>query len=96
MDQTFKEIKDAFYENCDQCKLIDQKIAYIIEFKHEDDSEWFEDNIVFPEGKNEYSPVKNVMKFSKDAEEFAKVLYKYAYIFSVKDKNDLIEKLKNR
>ncbi len=96
MDQTYEEIKNAFYENCDECKLVNQKIAYIIEFKNDEDSKWFEDNIVFPKGKTDDSPVRNVMKFSKDADEFAKVMYKHAYTFNVKDKNDLIEKLKNR
>ncbi len=96
MDETFKEIKDALSKNCDECKLIDQKIAYIVEFKNKEDADWFENEVVYPEGKMENSPIKNVMTFSKDAEEFAKVMYSHAYTFEVKDKNRLIEKIKER
>ena len=64
MTKQFEEIKSAFQDNCGECKLIDQKIAVIIEFKKEEDAEWFENNIVYPEGTMEKSPLKHVMKVS--------------------------------
>lgn len=96
MDQTFKEIKDSLSENCHECKLIDQKIAYIVEFKNKEDAEWFENEIIYPEGKIENSLIENVMNFSKEAYEFAKVMYSHGYTFEVKDNDKLIDKIKER
>jgi len=46
MTEQFEEIKNAFLDKCNECKLIDQKIAIIIEFKYKRDAEWFENEIV--------------------------------------------------
>ncbi len=96
MTKQFEEIKNAFQDKCGECKLIDQKIAIIVEFKNEDDAEWFENNIVYPEGTMEKSPLKHVMKVSEESKKFAEPFYGPTYTFEVKDKNELIEKLKKR
>ena len=96
MTKQFEEIKNAFMDNCSECRLIDQKIAVIIEFKNEKDAEWFENNIVYPEGTMEKSPIKHVMKISEESKKFAKPFFDYAYTFEVKNKDHLMDKLKKR
>mgnify|MGYP005839935337 CR=1 FL=1 len=49
-----------------------EKIDYIVEFKNKDDTDWFENNIAYPEGSNEKSPVKHVIKISEESKEFAR------------------------
>ncbi|WP_176720278.1 MULTISPECIES: hypothetical protein [Methanobacterium] len=56
MAEQFEEIKSAFHDNCGECKLIDQKIAIIVEFKNEEDAKWFENNTVYPEGTRKNFP----------------------------------------
>ena len=96
MTKQFEEIKSAFQDNCGECKLIDQKIAIIVEFKDEGDAEWFENNIVYPKGTMEKSPLKHVMKVSEESKKFAEPFYGPTYTFEVKDKDELIHKLKER
>ncbi len=93
MSKEFEEIKNAFGENCGDCRLIDQKIAIIIEFKDKKDAEWFENDIVYPEGSMEKSPLKHVMKMSEESKKFAKPFFDYTYTFEVKDKDQLMDKL---
>ncbi len=96
MTRQFEEIKNAFQDNCGECRLIDQKIAIIIEFKNEEDAEWFENNIVYPEGTMEKSPLKHVMKMSEESKKFAEPFFDYTYTFEIKNKDELIHKLKKR
>ena len=96
MTRQFEEIKNAFQDNCDECKLIDQKIAIIVEFKNEEDAEWFENNIVYPGGTMEKSPLKHVMKLTEESKKFAEPFFEHTYTFEVKDKDKLIKKLKKR
>lgn len=96
MTVEFEEIKNAFQDNCNECRLIDQKIAMIIEFKNKEDAEWFENNMVYPEGNMKKSPLKHVMKVSEESKKFAEPFFEYAYTFEVKDKDQLIRKLNKR
>lgn len=96
MDKTYEEIKNILKSNCDDCRIINQKIAYIVEFKNKEDADWFENNIVYPEGSSKKSPVKHVMKMSEESKEFARPFYDHVYTFEVKDKNRLIRKLKEK
>ncbi len=96
MTEQFEEIKNAFQDNCNECRLIDQKIAIIIEFKDKEDAEWFENDIVYPEGTMEKSPLKHVMKVSEESKKFAEPFFDYTYTFEVKDKDQLIRKLNKR
>lgn len=96
MTQQFEEIKNAFQENCNECRLIDQKIAIIIEFKSKGDAKWFEDNIVYPEGTLQKSPLKHVMKVSEESKKFAEPFFEYTYTFEVKNKEQLLHKLNKR
>lgn len=96
MTKEFEEIKNAFQDNCGECRLIDQKIAIIIEFKDEEDAEWFENNIVYPGGTMEKSPLKHVMKMSEESKEFAKPFFDYTYTFEVKNKDELMDKLSKK
>jgi hypothetical protein len=96
MTKRFEEIKNAFQDNCGDCRLIDQKIAIIVEFKDKEDAEWFENNIVYPEGKMEKSPLKHVMKMSEKSKEFARPFFDYTYTFEVKNKDELMARLKKR
>lgn len=96
MTEEFEEIKNAFQDNCNECRLIDQKIAIIIEFKNKEDAEWFEDNIVYPEGTMEKSPLKHVMKMSEESKKFAEPFFEYTYTFEVKNKDQLLHKLNKR
>ncbi len=96
MTKQFEEIKSAFQDNCGECKLIDQKIAIIVEFKNEEDAKWFENNIVYPEGTMEKSPLKHVMKMSEESKKFAEPFYGRTYTFEVKNKDELIHKLNER
>lgn len=96
MDETFEEMKNILKSNCDDCKIINQEIAYIIEFKNKADAEWFENYIVYPEGSSDKSPVKHVMKMSEESKEFARPFYDYVYTFEVRDKNRLIQRLKEK
>ena len=93
MNAQFNEIKNAFLDKCGECKLIDQKIAIIIEFKEKKDAEWFENEIVYPEGNMEKSPLKHVMKMSEESKKFAKPFYEYTYTFEIKNKDQLMAKL---
>ena len=93
MTEQFEEIKNAFLDKCGECKLIDQKIAIIIEFKDKKDAEWFENEIIYPEGTMEKSPLKHVMKMSEESKKFAKPFFDYTYTFEVKNKDELINKL---
>lgn len=94
MNDEFEEIKNAFLDKCGECKLIDQKIAIIIEFKNKKDAEWFEDNIVYPGGTMEKSPLKHVMKMSEESKKFAEPFLEHTYTFEVKNKDQLMDKLK--
>lgn len=96
MTEQFEEIKNAFQGNCGECRLIDQKIAVIVEFKDNEDAEWFENNIVYPEGTMEKSPIKHVMKMSEESKKFAKPFLSYTYTFEVKNKDQLIDKLNKK
>lgn len=96
MTKEFEEIKNAFQDNCDDCRLIDQKIALIVEFKNEEDAEWFENNIVYPGGTMERSPLKHVMRISNESKKFAEPFFGCTYTFEVKNKDELIRKLNKR
>ena len=96
MTEQFEEIKNAFQGNCGECRLIDQKIAIIVEFKDKEDAEWFENNIVYPEGTMEKSPIKHVMKMSEESKKFAKPFFSYTYTFEVKNKDQLMDKLNKK
>jgi hypothetical protein len=96
MTEKFEEIKNAFQDNCSECRLIDQKIAIIVEFKNKEDAEWFESNIVYPKGNMEKSPVKHVMKMSEESKKFAKPFFNYTYTFEVKNKDQLMDKLNKK
>lgn len=96
MDETYEEMKNILKSNCDECRIINQKIAYIVEFKNKEDAEWFENNIIYPESVSDKSPIKHVMKMSKESKEFAAPFYDHVYTFEVKDRNRLLEKLKEK
>ena len=96
MTEQFEEIKNAFQDNCNECRLIGQNIAIIIEFKDKEDAEWFESNIAYPEGTMEKSPLKYVMKVSEESKKFAEPFFEYTYAFEVKNKDQLMHKLKEK
>jgi len=96
MDKMYEEMKNILKSSCNECRIINQKIAYIVEFKNKKDADWFENNIIYPDGSSENSPLKHVMTTTNGSKEFARPFYDYIYTFEVKDKNKLIEKLKEK
>ena len=76
-----------------QIEDIDKRLDPIIEFKNKEDAEWFENEIVYPEGTMEKSPLKHVMKMSEESKKFAKPFFEHTYTFEVKNNDQLMDKL---
>ena len=55
-----------------------------IEFKYKRDAEWFENEIVYPEGTMEKSPLKHVMKMSEESKKFVQPFFEYTYTLKLK------------
>lgn len=95
-DIIFEEIKKAFIDNFEDCKLTNRTVDLEIEFKHENDAKWFEKNICYPKGleEDEY-PIEFLSSLSPIGDLKHRSLFGYTFTFKVKNKDKLIKMLNN-
>jgi len=97
VDLIFEEIKNAFLDNFEDCKVIDRTLDLDVEFKNQADAEWFKENICYPKGlkKKEY-PISFLSSSAPigDPEHFGTSVYSVS--FEVNDKDKLINMLNMR
>ncbi len=95
VDEIFEEIKEAFLENFEDVKVFNAVTDIEIEFKHKNDSDWFNENIAYPKNleKDEY-PIKITSSINPDG-----ISENYLYKFKIKNmdnKDILIDMLNSR
>ena len=96
-DLVFEEIKKAFLDNFEACKVIDRTLDIDVEFKNNTDAEWFKENICYPKGlKKEEYPITFLSASTPigDLEHFDTSVYSIS--FEVNDKDKLINMLNMR
>lgn len=52
-DPVFEEIKKAFLDNFEDCRVFNATTDIEVQFKNKTDSDWFNENIVMPKGLKE-------------------------------------------
>ena len=96
-DAIFEEIKKAFLDNFEACKVIDRTLDIDVEFKNNADAEWFKENICYPKGlKKEEYPITFLSSSSPigDPQHIASSVYSVS--FEVNDKDKLINLINSR
>ncbi|MBZ2165410.1 hypothetical protein [Methanobacterium spitsbergense] len=53
VDEMFENIKKAFLDNFEDCSVFNATTDIQVEFKHKNDSDWFNENIVMHKGLEE-------------------------------------------
>ena len=97
VDLIFEEIKNAFLDNFEDCKVIDRTLDLDVEFKNQADAEWFKENICYPKClEKELYPVSFLSSSAPigDPEHIASLVYSVS--FEVNDKDKLINMINSR
>lgn len=93
----FEEIKKVFLDSFEKCEVINQTTVIQAEFDHKVDAEWFKTNIAYPEDLAEDElPIHVVVEISPIGETPSISVYDYIFKFKVKDKEKLLDMLKNK
>ncbi|GAB4312695.1 MAG: hypothetical protein Kow0019_11740 [Methanobacteriaceae archaeon] len=96
LEQVFNDIKNAFLENFNDCRLTDRATNLLVEFKNKVDYKWFKENVCCPKNLNtEEYPIDCMAHFEPIGDKSSSE-YEYSAMFTVKNKYKLIEMLNQR
>jgi hypothetical protein len=96
LEEIFNEIENAFSKNFNECRLTNRTTNLEIEFSNEYDYNWFEENICYPKNLDEKEYPIDFLSSLKPIGDILSDRYGYSFIFTVKDKDKLIEMLNQR
>lgn len=96
LEQVFNDIKNAFLENFNDCRLTDRATNLLVEFKNESDYKWFKENICYPNNLNAEEYPIHCMAHSEPIGDKLSSEYEYSSMFTVSNKDKLIKMINQR